>query len=250
MNYIQKKLPIFLFICFTFPGFIFSQNSVPDGLRFEVLKINPPLSISKQTLNEAETLADIYFMYKPSWIKEFFSMEIQTIQNGKVMKAVGKNDILNQEQKDLMKMVDVGTYIKVKVLYLPDNTLANNDTKEIKFSFLVIPEKEAYYTGGEEQLRHYIEEKAINKISVSNFEKSKLASIKFNISEEGQVEDAHVLHSSNDEEIDELLLKSIREMPCWNPAEYSNSVKAKQEFILNVGNLESCLLTHYRILRE
>ncbi|MFT4667667.1 MAG: hypothetical protein ACI9XB_004640 [Gammaproteobacteria bacterium] len=49
-------------------------------------------------------------------------------------------------------------------------------------------------------------------------------------------------NSSIDENVNELLLETIQNMPCWKPAEYANGLKVKQEFVLTVGNMESCVV--------
>ena len=39
-----------------------------------------------------------------------------------------------------------------------------------------------------------------------------------------------------------MLLKTIREMPVWNPASYEDGTKTDQTFVLTVGSKESCVL--------
>ena len=94
---------------------------------------------------------------------------------------------------------------------------------------------------------------AIDKISTS-FNKINLAAVKFTINEEGQIVDAHVFQSayqpSKDEKIDELLLETICNMPSWEPAEYDNGIKVKQEFVLTVGDMESCVVNLLNIRKD
>ncbi len=261
MKNIQNKLIVLLFIALAFPHPGSSQDSLTNELSYEVNRVYPHISITKEKLNEAHTLIDLNneandlnLYYKSSWIREYISVEILTSYKGKIRKAVSKNDTLSQEQKDIMNMADVGTDISVKVQYIPENTLTHNDIKEIDFSFTVDPESEAKYPGGQQQLKQYLKEKAIDKIPDGSFKNYDLTAIKFTINEEGKIIDAHVFESEyqtyKNEKIDKLLLETIRNMPCWKPAEYSNGIKVKQEFVLTVGNMENCVIPLLNIRRD
>jgi len=242
MKNIQNKLLILLFIAFAFPHAGFSQDSLAFELSYEVHRINPPLSISRDKLKEAQTLAELNGQYKPSWVKEYISVEVLTRYQGNIKKVVGRNDTLSQEQKEIMNIADVGTDISVKVNYIPDNNFTHNDIKEVNFTFSVHPESEAEYPGGQQQLKQYIKVNAIDKISEGIFIKHSLTVIKFTINEEGQVSKVHVFETSKDEKTDELLMETISNMPDWKPAEYSNGTKVNQEFALTVGDKESCVI--------
>ena len=254
MKNIQKTLVILLFSMLAFPNLGSSQDKQTNELGFEVNKVNPPNLIPFDQLHEAQTLSDLYKFYRPAWVSEYISVEILTSHNGRIKHTLSKNDILTQEQKDNMKMADFGADISVKVKYIPENTLKDNQPKELNFTFAVDPEIEAKYPGGQQQLNKYLQKKAIDKIPGSDFKGFDLTAVKFTINEEGEVTNAHVFESVyqtyNNEKADEILLQAIREMPCWKPAEYSNGIKAKQEFVLTVGNMESCLINLLNIGQE
>ena len=250
MKNIQNKLIVLLFIALAFPCLGSSQGSLTNELPYEVNRIYPYISITKEQLIEAHTLMDLNTYYKSSWIREYISVEILTSYQGRIKKAGSKNGTLSQEQKDFMNRADVGTDISVKVQYIPENTLTHNDIKEIKFTFTVDPESEAKYSGGQQHLKQYLKEKAIDEIPDGSFKELELAAVKFTISEQGEIIDAHVFESSKDEKIDELLLEAIRNMPCWRPAEYSSGIKVKQEFVLTVGNMKNCMINLLNIRRD
>jgi len=250
MKNIQNKLFVLLFIAFSFLHLGSSQENLTDELNYDVYVNYPPLSITKEKLKEAQTLVDLNENYKPSWIKEYISVEVRTSNNGKILQTMSENMTLSQEQKDIMNMADLGTDISVKVLYIPDNTLTHNDIKEIKFTFTVDPENEAVYPGGQQQLKQYLKENAIDKIPDGIFDKYQLAAVKFTIDEEGHVINPSVFWTSEDEKTDELLLHAIYNMPDWKPAEYSNGIKVKQEFVLTVGDMESCVVNTLNIRQD
>ena len=250
MKNVQNTFIILLFAAFIFPQFGAVEVALENDLKYEVNRIYPYISITKAELKDAHTLTDINKNYKSSWVKEYLSVEVSTIHQGKLRKSVSKSEILNQEQKDNINMADADTDISVKIQYLPNNTLETKEIKEINFSFNPIPEKEATYFGGEEALKTYLKENAINKIPNSSFKNYDLAAIKFTINEAGQVINVHVFESSKDEKIDELLLETIRKMPTWKPAAYENGTKVKQEFVLTIGNMESCVINLLKIHRD
>jgi TonB family protein len=234
---------VLLFLFFSFPHSIFSQKDLSASLPFEVNKIYPYVSKTKAAMNEAETLMDLNDHYPASWVKEYISVEVWANSRN----AVGKNEFLTQEQKDIMNGSDIGSDILVKVRYLPENELKNNEVKELSFTFVLQPEKDAHFIGGQAPLLSYLKEKAIDKIPEGVFTGYDLAALRFTISEEGAITDALVIESSKDEQVDALLLEAIRDMPCWVPAEYTNGEKIRQDFMLTVGNMENCIVHTFNI---
>ncbi|NND33357.1 MAG: energy transducer TonB [Saprospiraceae bacterium] len=231
---------LFISLVFLHPGHTQAQDS--DELKFEINRVLPYISITREELDEARSLTDLNKNFKSSWIKEYISIEILINHNGRIMKGLSHDDILTHEQKDIMTMADSETDISVRVLYMPKNTLKNNEPKEIDFSFRLTPENNASYSGGFEELQRYIKQEAIDKMADGSFNPEDLAAIKFTINKAGQIVNTHLVESSKDESIDALLLQTIRKMPPWKPAEYDNGLKIKQDFVLTVGNMKSCLI--------
>jgi len=250
MKNIRNRIFVLLFICLAFTYPCFSQDSLTFDLKYEVHKIYPPVSITNEKLHEAHTLIDLNKNYQSSWVREYISVEIMTSNNGKLRKAVSKNDILSQEQKINMNTADPGTDIEVKVRYMPENNLKHNDIKEIKFTLILNPENEAQFIGGQQQLNQFIKENAIDKIPASSFSQYQLAAVKFSIDEQGQIIDAYVFETSKNEKTDKILLETIRIMPNWKPAEYSNGLKVKQEYVFLAGDMESCNTHLFNIHRD
>lgn len=247
MKNIQQQLIVFLLMLFTYPNLSYAQDSIPFEIAYEVNKVSPSFSITREKLTEAHTINDLNRYYKSSWIKEFISVEILTNHDGKTKKAKGKSDTLTQEQKDNMNTADVGTDISVSIYYIPDNNLKQNDPKEFDFTFKVDPENEAKYVGGAQQLNQYLKANVMDKIASNSFKQYNLSAVSFFIDEEGHVTDAHIhestlYNSAVDEKINEVLLTTVCNMPKWTPAEYANGMKTKQEFVLTVGDHNSCTI--------
>lgn len=231
-----------------------SAEELINPMEYEVNRVYVPLSMDKEKLEEARTILDLHPHYKSSWIRTFISVEVLTIQEGEVQKAIGKDDMLTKAQKELLTTADIGTEIAVTMRYIPENTLADQEPKIFDFKFIVNPEHAATYVGGMQALRHYLKEKAINKIPADSFETYDLTAIKFTISEEGEVTNVHLFdegyRKAGYEKIEALLLETIRSMPCWKPAEYASGKKLKQEFVLTVGNHRSCITNLINVRRE
>lgn len=242
MKNIHQQLIVLLLAVLTLPQLGSSQQSITTELDYNVHRVYPYLSLTKEQLKEAKTIMDLNVKYKPSWVRTYHSVEVLASHNGTIKSAISKDETLSQEQKDLMNMADAGTDITVKVHYLPENTLTHNEDKMMDFTFAVSPEKEAKYPKGQAQMMQYLQENAINQIPADLFTGYKLAALKFTVTEEGEITNAHVFESSRDEKVDALLLETIRKMPCWIPAEYANGHKVKQEFALAVGNMKSCVI--------
>lgn len=240
---------LLLFIL-AFPMFCSAQAGLNQELHFEVNQVYPPVSISKEKLKAARTLTDLDKRYKPSWVREYRSVEIRASHKGSIRKVVSNNDVLSQEQKNLMEGADPGTGISVVVQYLPENTLKNNDVKQMDFTLTVDPDEEASYPGGTEQLRQFLQEQAIAKIPAGSFINYDLAAVKFAIDEAGRVVDAHIYWPSRDSKIDELLLSTICNMPNWNPAGYTDGTRVTQEFVLTVGSMENCAVNLLNIRQD
>jgi hypothetical protein len=250
MKTTQYTLLLLLLSLFAFPKLGFSQSNLTAELEYEVNRVYVPLSISNEKLQDAETINDLNTHCKASWVKEYISVEISTIHKGKTKTVASKNNVLSQKQKDNMMSADVGSDISVNIKYIPDNTLKNKKAKETHFSFIVNPENQAKYSGGQQELKQYLKDNAILKIPAERFKGWDLAVVKFTVTEKGQVIKAHIFETSKDEQTDKLLLETIKNMPNWKPAQYSNGTKVAQEFVLTVGNMENCIVNLLNIRRD
>ncbi len=219
---------------------VVSQSS--EALPFQVNINHPPLSISQADLHEANTLTDLNRMFKPTWVKEYLWVEISSVQKREMVKVMGEDSILNQQQKHFLKSLDFPAPITVSVQYIPENNLTSNPPRNERFSFSVHPTKSAQYIGGEELLLSYLKENAIDKISKDVFQGYDLAILKFVINENGEVVDTSIYQSSKNDEVDALLYDVICNMSNWIPAEHESGIKVRQEFAFTIGNHENCMI--------
>ena len=236
----MKKNQILLIVLLSI-GCAFNSFAQND-LKFEINKILPFISIQENKLAEINTLTDLDKRYPTSWVKEYISVEISAYKNGTQTKASGISNVLNQEQKELIRLADRSSDIAVSVMYLPENSLKNNTVKQHDFKVTIMPDKNAIYSEGAEQLIQYLQKNSIVNIEAGSFTGYDLTAIKFAITKQGHITDIQVAMPSKDKKIDEMLVAAISKMPTWKPAEFSNGLKVKQDFILTIGNMENCMV--------
>jgi hypothetical protein len=236
----MKKNQI-LFLLLLSIGHAFNSFAQND-LKFEINKVLPFVSIQENKLAEINTLQDLDKRYPASWVKKYMSVEISAFKNGIKTKAPGINDILTQEQKELILSADRNRDIAINITYLPNNSLKNNTVKQYDFEVTVMPIKNASYAESDEQLTQYLQNNGIVNIEAGSFTGYDLTAIKFTVTEQGHIRDIKVVMPSKDAKIDEKLIAALSKMPTWKPAEYSNGLKVKQDFILTIGNMENCMV--------
>ena len=229
----MKSLNLTLFLLLLMlPGFSKEPNYYVKGTYDRAVK--------KEVMTEAKLIRDLVPGYAKNWITDIISVELLVTNNGKVMKADGKTEELNMQQKNLFNSVDLFSHIVINVKYRDENAAtAKMDIREMHVSLTVIPESEAEFVGGTEKMKKYLKESAINKIDELTEKYMLNAIITFTVNEDGTIANAKISKSTGDPKTDDMLLAAINKMPKWKPAMNSNGVKVKQEFEFRVGN-EGC----------
>ncbi|MCC6458982.1 MAG: energy transducer TonB [Saprospiraceae bacterium] len=236
----MKKNQILLIVLLSI-GCAFNSFAQND-LKFEINKVLPFISIEENKLTEINTLTDLDKRYPISWVREYISVEISAYKNGTKTTASGISDVLNQEQKELIRLADRSSDIAVSVMYIPENSLKNNTAQQYDFELTIMPDENAVYSEGEAQLIQYLQKNCMVNIETGNITGYDLTAIKFTITEQGHISDIQVALPSKDTKIDEMLVAAISKMPAWKPAEFSNGLKVKQNFVLTIGNMDNCMV--------
>jgi TonB family protein len=193
--------------------------------------------VKRNKLNNAVYISDFIEDYPVNWITEYMSVEFIANNNGKEMRTVGKNNILNADQRNFLKRIESGTPLEINVKYRYRNSVTDNlENYQMHTKLMVIPEIEAEYIGGDYKLRNYLWVNAIQNISKSAGNALKPTVVKFTVSETGEIINSKIYKSSGDEDTDILFLNAINKMPKWKPALDENGKNIKQEFEFRVGN--------------
>ncbi len=221
-------------------GFVVNSYA-QHNLKFEINRVLPFVSIQESKLNTISTLSNINPRYPSSWIREFISVEVSAYKNGEQTRVLGVSDVLNQNQKELIRQADRNREIAVVVKYIPENTLKNNKEQLLEFNVSIIPTSKATFGDDDAQLMQYFKDNYISKIDPSSFTGYDLTAIKFTVTEHGQISDLQVSMPSRDPKTDEMLVAAIKSMQGWKAAEFSNGVKVSQSFVLMIGNIDNCM---------
>lgn len=212
------------------------KSDFPEELKYEVRGMYTR-SIKKEQLSEVTLISDIIQDYPINWITSYVSIEILGTCNGKFMTAVSSNSILTSEQKHILSNVDMASDIIIDVKYtynVPVTNVVENNTMHVLLT--VVPEIQAEYIGGYQQLINYLKEKSVHQFSETDPKKVRQVVIRFSVNEEGKITDAKIARSSGDSKTEKLLLDVINNMPQWKPAENAQGIKVKQEFEFIVGS--------------
>ena len=227
--------------------FIFVTSAqLQEDLRFdfsyEINRIYPAISVSETRLNQVETIVDLNRYFKDAWVREYHSVEISGFINGTLHKVFGKGFELTKDQKNFLHELDNVTPVEVKITYTPENTLKNNPPKEYNFSITIDPDQQASFPGGVLALDKYLTEHIIDKISLEHFTINQLTAVTFTITKNGEIDNVEVFESSNDPDIDKVLVETLCKMPLWQPATYTNGLTVDQKFALTLGDMRSCIV--------
>ncbi|HWY10019.1 MAG TPA: energy transducer TonB [Bacteroidia bacterium] len=194
-------------------------------------------SVKKEKLNEAKSFSDIVLGYPAALnhILDYASVNIQVSCEGKILSAQNNNDLLNAEQKNILSNADQCSDIEIKIKYSAQTLGTDGTIREMNFIVTVLPDKEAVFPGGPEEMTKYFKRTLIDKFA-NPIDPRKVgpARIKFSVNENGEVIDGKISNPSFDPKIDELLLEAINKMPKWKPAETAQGLKIKQHFNVSI----------------
>ncbi len=241
-----------IYLLFFLPLFLIGQESLDFQLDYQVSKVYPPLSISKPDLAHIKIVDDLNKYYKAEWVEKYVSVTVAAQNKGQKRSATSKDHVLTEEQLAIIRNADAATQIEVDVRYLPKNNLKVNEEKDIQFSLVVDPDKEAKFPGGETALHAYLEKAAKTRIPNSSFKQHHLAAVEFTIDETGEVVDAEIYDTSMygdavNQERDKILLEAVCNMPKWTPAQYADGLRVKTNYVLTAGDHYSCVINFFNV---
>lgn len=197
---------------------------------------------TQRKLRQASRLEEVILNYPKNWVSEYLSVEVWTTIDGKEVSAIGKNDVLTEEQKTIFKNVDLNTsLLNVRVDYNSENAVTGEkEEKNLQFTINLIPEVEAQYNGGYEQLISYLRGNSLDKILDRDHEQLPMTALTFTVDKMGKPSAVQVKKTSGDEFIDDLLIKLVESMPAWKPAKNYNGGVVEQNFELTVAASNGC----------
>ena len=193
-------------------------------------------TVTKDVLEHSNLLSDIIVGYPVNWVKEYVSVDVLTEKDGKTEIAKGENQVLNKEQKSILNKADLESEVHINVRYLSINSVTERkENNEMVVKMTVVPDIQAEFEGGYENLKKYLKDNLIDRIienTPPEFQKGKVV---FKIDPNGKLVDAEILESSGDPNMDNFLLEVFRNMPNWKPAQNATGEKVKQRFEFSMG---------------
>lgn len=232
----KEKLKNAMFINEIMPGFC-RHVSLPYK---ESTQMNQLLALVEPSKENYIYPRNTYFRVKENYekIMDYVFIEISATHLGKTLTYANTTDALTTEQKNILNSADFGTdiYIKIRFKYKSWTNVSDHTTKEAEYRVTVIPEIEAVYPGGNNELTIYLTKNIFDKISEkSTAKKIQNAIVTFNINEDGEPVDAKLIQTSKDQKIDQLILDAIHKMPKWTTAKNSDGTIVQEKITIPFG---------------
>lgn len=213
----------------------FFLSSFSQDLSYEI-RGKYARAVKKENLYGAKLIRDFITGYPANWVTDYISVEILATSNGKTISAFSTNETLTTAQQNILNKAELGTEIGVNVKYKSVNSVTDKvENSSLDILMTVVPETEAEYIGGYQQLKKYLKENVINKIAATTPAQYQEGKVLFTINESGEIANAQISKTSGDIDTDNLLLETINKMPIWKPAVNEKGIKVKQQFEFSVG---------------
>lgn len=227
-----------------------AQEASTYDISCQVERVAPHLTISKPELLAAESITDLTEYYKPEWVAEYIRVNIATSHNGKEIVHTAPDDKLTAAQKESFATMDNGGPVTVSVTYIPDNTLSIKEEATHEFALLVDPDREAMFPGGNEKLKAYLDKYQLTEKASGVVAQYLLSAVSFTVDSRGNVVDVKMAQTTENEDLDKLLVDAACNMPQWTPATYADGTTTEQDFVLSLGDRSSCLVNVLNIKRD
>jgi TonB family protein len=223
----MKKIYLIVFIALFAAGF--SQS-----LQFTVRGAYT-YGANSEALREVRFMRQIIPYNTSTGIVNYISTEVLAGCNGKEMRATGKGDTLTADQREVISQAEPGTDIVINIKYSFNNKIVQDkEVYTLQHVITVLPEVTASFASYKEMLK-YLKENTVEKLCDPIYKKFPFATVRFTVNENGDVIGVRIDQSSEDIQVDEVLLEAIKHMPKWIPAQNSKGKKVKQEFQFTIG---------------
>jgi len=220
----MKQVLILLFIAIAF-------NVSSQDVAFEIRPFGP--TISSESIENAKTLKDVFPRFREDWMKEYLSVEIQTICNEEQVSIFGKNNTLTIEQLSILNQADASSRITLIVEYVPNNDLPR-EVKTYDEYVIVAPTKNAVFDEADPNGANYIQESLIANLSDEELKELHQMKIHFTVDAEGKVNESCFSEPSHVDALNKKMMEALYAINTWKPAKTAsgNSVSQTLEFIV------------------
>jgi hypothetical protein len=149
----------------------------------------------------------------------------------------GDSEVLNAAQLSLLKSTDYSSDIRVTSICQKDSgNEGKTYTDSIVLYLSIIPETEADYEGGLDELISFLKEKSIEKTYALDQKKIQPGKISFIVTKTGDLKNVQLISTVGYPAIDEEMLDLITNLPGkWIPASNAKDEKVDQELVFFYG---------------
>jgi TonB family protein len=185
-------------------------------------------AVKKDKLATAQEVRDIIPLFPAGWITCNLQVEILGTCNGQPMTATSRSESLSEGQKNILAAADPGTDVVVSV---------KGKYSSAQYYVTAMPEIQAQYPGGGQELDRYFKEQLTHKIQATPVSGAPYYELRvaFTVNEHGEIANTRLSGSSPDPKTEQVLIEAIQNMPKWTPAKNAKGETIQQEFEFVVG---------------
>ncbi len=198
-------------------------------------KVGYNRAITQQKLRNANAISDVIEGYPSSWIAGYNSVTISVTVGNKEMEEVSMDEVLTTKQKEILDSAEVSSSVLITVQYIKQNYNDKVENRQMNALMTVVPATEAKYVGGRDKMIAYLKDNSIDQIKDKKLDYLPQPTLSFVVNEAGVTEEVKLVKTSNNKDIDQLLIDLVKEMPQWEPAKNADDLPVKQQFILDIG---------------
>lgn len=191
--------------------------------------------VTLDTLEGATSLSDLYERFRSSWVEKYRSVTMTSSCNNKKEVTVLKNDHLSTKLLAMLRSATSPCNVHVLVDYIPRNSLKDNPPREMDFTLTIIPIFEAKYPEGKERMESYLREHILEQIKEFSDVPVDFAKVSFKVDVDGRIIDVQLEESTDQADLDQLMVNAICKMPEWIPAKNAAGVTIQQDFEFTMG---------------
>ena len=199
-------------------------------------------TVTKQSVEEAVSIFDLLPDDASKEGASYSSVKISILHDDGETIATGNSEILNDRQLALLQSAPYSTNLYIQADYQVKSSLGcGSPTKEIGYYMTLVPEREAQYTMGLDNLIYYLRTKSKEETAEIEMDRLQQGMVHFTVTKEGGVENVVVNTSSGYPEVDKTLVRLLENTDeQWIPAVNSEGEMVAQEFVFFFGKGGGC----------
>ncbi len=198
-------------------------------------------TVTKEKLHSATSILDFLPKTQTDQVEVYQSVQVIILDDYHQtnQKATGKDEMLTTSQLNLLQTVDYSNNILIRA----DFQQKNNVTGELGHNYFtphitIVPEKEAEYIYGKEQLINYLKTGSQEKINLLNPGKLQGGKLYFTVTKKGTIANVKLTATSGYPTIDDTMIELIKNNPGkWLPAENAKGEKVDQKLVFSFGTI-------------